>query len=147
MDEPQRIDLCLLGGPVIIVPAATGVIFSNQVDGIACVQRELEGYLVHLPRFEDEIFVPEWWARNYNRRMFGSPAHDAAWAAIWVSIEAALARRPDEGEWPANIRVVPHDENAEAWVHVAFDLPIPGQTASGQTFVPLRGVLTWESCD
>jgi hypothetical protein len=145
MAEPYRVDLCYLGGPVILVPAATGIIYANQVDGIACVQRELEGYLVRLPRLDDEIFAPEWWAKSYNRRVFGSPAADAAWAEICARIEAALARLPVDGECPERIRIVPHAENAEAWVHVAFDLAVPGETESGATCVPRRGVLTWES--
>jgi len=147
MTEPYRVDLCFLGSPVIIVPAATGVIYTNQVDGVACVQRELEGYLVHLPRIDNEIFAPEWWAENFNRRVVGNPPPHAAWNAICVDIEAALAALPDDGERPMHIRVVAHDENAEAWVHVAFDMTVPGQTASGEAFVPRRGVLTWENCD
>ena len=75
--------------PTIIVPAATGVIYCNQVDGIACVQRALEGYLLPLPHIDDEIFSPDWWETNYNRRMAGDDHH---WDEVCRRIAAWLAR-------------------------------------------------------
>lgn len=38
--------------PVIIVPAATGVVYCNQVDGVTTQHLELEGYLIPLPKLD-----------------------------------------------------------------------------------------------
>ena len=54
----HRVFLWSLPNPVIIVPAATGVVYCNQVDGSACGRRELEGYLVPLPRVDSQVFSP-----------------------------------------------------------------------------------------
>jgi hypothetical protein len=126
------------------VPAATGVIYCNQVGGLACVHRALEGYLVPLPRVDDDVFSPEWWERHYNRRVAGD---EGDWQAACRRIEHALAGLLSSGERPEHIEVVPHPENEEAWVHVVFDLPELGESGNDDEVVRLRGVLTWENCD
>jgi hypothetical protein len=69
MDSPAiRIDLYELDDPVILVPAPTGIRYRNQVNGVVCERRELEGYVLPLARTDDETFSADWWYANFNRR-------------------------------------------------------------------------------
>jgi len=129
---------------VIIVPAATGVTYANHVDGIANVPRALEGYLVPLPRIDSQVFTPDWWEHQFNHR---TPGDDDAWAEITKRIELVLAGCQAFGEAPHHIAVTPHADNAEAWVHVEFDLPQFDDAGVERGATHLRGVLTWENCD
>ena len=58
-----------LESSLIIVP--TRVTYAAQIDGVACVQRELEGVVVPLPKLSARVFTPDWWYKNYNRRTRG----------------------------------------------------------------------------
>ncbi len=58
MPGPLHVYLWSLDAPVIIVPAPTGIVYCNQVNGCACVQEQLEGFLVPLPRIEASVFDP-----------------------------------------------------------------------------------------
>jgi hypothetical protein len=145
MRTPRRIHLWSIGNPVIVVPAETGVLYCNQVGGVACLQRELEGFVVPLPRLDAQIFAPEWWERNFNRRLPGKD--DAEWDELCRRMEAALGAVEAEGEGPRHIRVLPDPDSCEAWVHVAFELTDPGAAGHEPATTPLRGVLTWQNCD
>lgn len=144
MAASTRVFLWSLPNPVIIVPAATGIIYCNQVDGSACGRRELEGYLVPLPRVDSQVFSPDWWEHDYHVRGAGDAD---AWAEVCKRIELVLAGGVGSGEAPRAIAVVPHDDNVEAWIHVAFDLPQLDPDGTDRGVVRLEGVLTWENCD
>lgn len=141
---PKDVYLWSLANPVVIVPAPTGVIFCNQVDGVATVQRQLEGMLVPLPRMDAEIFDPSWWERNFNRRVRGD---EIEWKSVCERIVAALNAALSGGETPTDFRVIAHPDNAEAWVHVSFRFPELGESANGTELIAVEGVLTWQNCD
>jgi hypothetical protein len=140
MRADVRIWLDEIAGPVIIVPAATGVVYCNQVDGVACVHRELEGFLLPLPVNRASIFSPDWWYRSFNRRCAGD-------TDVWNEAMAELARTVETGEEVIDLRVESHPENSEAWVHVSFSLRDSGQADALAADGRIRGVLTWENCD
>ncbi|MBK9035543.1 MAG: hypothetical protein IPL61_30515 [Myxococcales bacterium] len=142
MSSELRIHLWAVPNPVIIVPAATGVTYCNQVDGGARTQRALEGYLVPLPRVDSQVFTPDWWEHTFPRRL---PGDDAAWAEICGRVELVLAGCTSSGEAPTNIVVVAHLENAEAWIHVEFNLPQLDDSGAAIEITRTRGVLTWEN--
>lgn len=63
MDE-TRICLYGLDNPVLIVPAKTGVVYYNQVEGCGCSQKEQEGYIIPLPKIDllkHTCFNPVMW--------------------------------------------------------------------------------------
>src|SRR6185437_17021269 len=115
--RPVHVYLWELDNPIIIVPAATGVIYCNQVDGVACDQRELEGFDLPLPRIDARIFSPHWWERHHNRRVDGD---DAAWGRACGEIERALASVLSPAGRIRELRAIRPAESCEAWVHVAF---------------------------
>ena len=144
MNPTRHVYLWSIDNPVIIVPAPTGIVYCNQTDGVACVHRELEGYLLPLPRLESGAFDPTWWERHMNRRIRGD---EDEWRGVCREIELAFARVVVQGEVPRDLVVVEHEENAEAWVHVAFSFPELGSEGTGETLSALAGVLTWQNCD
>ena len=142
--ERRYVHLWSIPHPTIVVPGQTGIVYCNQTDGVACVQRELEGWLLPLPRCEADVFDPEWWERR------GAPRDsdtDEVWPQVVRQIEAAVRAAFSGGEAPLNLQVIRHPDNSEAWVHVSFLFPDLGPTADGHEPVPLRGVLTWENSD
>jgi hypothetical protein len=144
---PRHVYLWSLANPVIIVPAPTGIVYCNQVDGVACQHRQLEGYLLPLPATDATIFRPDWWYRHHNHRYAGTPADARAWADIAEQIERACAGLVGCGELPRDLRVIEDLDNVEAWVRVAFRWCDMGSDASGEQWVPVEGVLTWDNCD
>jgi hypothetical protein len=140
---PLYIYLWTIGTPLIVVPAPTGVVYCNQVDGVATQHRALEGFVVPLPSMDARVFRPDWWYRHFNRRAAGD---EDAWAQVCREVEAAIASALS-GDIVRDLRVLPHPENCEAWIHVAFRLPDLGPEASGSDTLPMEGVLTWENCD
>jgi hypothetical protein len=130
-----------LASPGIIVAASTGVVYVNQVNGVACEERSLEGFYVPLSATTAQVFDPTWWGRHENRRSPVARMADEGrrhWRERAVEIEAALAViRPSV---VANVKVVESDENVEAWVRVTVEL------TEGSTDI-LDGVLTWQNCD
>ena len=133
-----------LENPVIIVPGPTGIVYCNQVDGLATLQRQLEGWLIPLPRIEAKVLQPGWWYRNLNHR---TPGDEQEWGQVCREIESALSVVLSSGEAPTQVTVLPHPDNCEAWVHVSFLFPELGRDGSEDGRVPMQGVLTWENCD
>jgi Family of unknown function (DUF6210) len=144
MADERYVYLWSLPSPVIIVPGKTGIVYCNQTDGVATVHREAEGWLLPLPKVEDEIFTESWWYKHHNRRLAGD---EEAWGEICRRIELALGRLQSGGEAPSALAVLPHPDNSEAWVHVSFLFTDLGPTGEGSEQVPTKGILTWENCD
>lgn len=113
MTDKVRIELWGMGDPFlgVIVPAPTGIVWTNQTGGMCCAHPELEGFLVPLagegPRepdpFEnvfpgmnpyDPVQVQQWLEFNGLEPLFEplratdeAPDHAEAW--IWVRIRCA----------------------------------------------------------
>jgi uncharacterized protein DUF6210 len=130
-----------LASPGIIIAAPTGVEYVNQVNGVACEERSLEGFYVPLSKTDAQVFDPGWWETHENRRSSVARMADeerARWRERAVELEAAVAAiRPSV---IARLEVVESDDNVEAWVRVKVDLT-EGEGGS------LDGVLTWQNCD
>lgn len=151
MDQKKGINLYALKQPAIIVKADTGLVYSNQTDGVACSHPHQEGFLVILRPVEKErIFDPNMWYKD-------APALDDK---LYDEIERVLngAYRFD---WHvSDIRVDREASNCEAWVHVRFrgDFTDTGMTSGGfspnengepdpANYPEYEGILTWENCD
>ncbi len=144
MAAPLRIFLDPLPYPVVIVPAPTGVIYACQVGGTACLQREVEGYLVPLGALAHRIFSPAWWQHEYPRR---TPGDDAAWRDACEVLDAALRGYDGGSDGPAALRAAVETDDVEAWVHVTLELPELDAQLVRHGTVALRGILTWENSD
>ena len=154
----MRINLYPLGQPAIIVKYPTGLIYSNQTNGVACNHPEQEGFLVPLfPLLgkESHLFDPGWWYEEM-------PALDAS---LYNQLEKVLNSR---FEWHVrNLRVDRKAKNQEAWIHITFRGDFnPGMFSSGlfrrkdgsvpnwtdkiinyKDYPKYEGILTWENCD
>ena len=140
----MKVCLWSLASPVILVPSRTGVIYCNQVNGVATEHRELEGFLLPFPVIQASVFDPKWWERNYNRRVPGEPKE--RWVQIATEIERALNGVVASGQLAHNVHVLEDDANVEAWVRVEFDFNLISET-DPDTLQHLNGILTWENCD
>jgi hypothetical protein len=141
--DKRRVYLWSLAGPVIVVPGATGILYCNQTDGVATVHRELEGWLLPISETKSDVFDADWWYRHYNRRREGD---DGEWQDVCRRIESAL-RASAGPPSPVQVEVVPHPDNCEAWVHVAFAFIDLGPNGQGHAMTRMQGVLTWQNCD
>lgn len=131
-------------GPMFIVQCPSGVIYRNQVGGLATYQEELEGVLSPLDLSDDIEGQLEAFPYPQGRR--------GITVAIADAIDALLASRPG-----ANFLKVDRarlSECWEAWVHVLIDTPERDeQSLSGPYFGPVygfgttTGVLTWPNSD
>src|SRR3954471_23180652 len=96
-DVGMNIGGCLwdaeLGSPGIIVAAPTGIVYEQQVNGVACDHRSLEGFYVPLPATTAPIFDPGWWELNENMRSSGGIGVET-WRSRAVEIERVLALMP-----------------------------------------------------
>ena len=128
MRGDRYVYLWSIPNPVVVVPGKTGIVYCNQTDGVATVHRELEGWIIPLPKCDAEVFKPAWWEKHFNRRVSGD---NEAWSVVVREIEAGVRNILSGGEAPTNLEVVSHPDNCEAWVHVSFLFPDLGAEADG----------------
>lgn len=145
------INLYSLKQPAIIVKAQTGLVYSNQTDGVACSHPQQEGFLVLLaPAPGSRVFDPRWWYNGVqvlNNELFDE-------------IETLLNGKY-RFEWHIrDVRVDRSAHNQEAWIHVKFRGDFESRVMAGGTFCTdmnadpkpenypeYEGILTWENCD
>lgn len=151
METPRVINLYSLEQPAIIVKAETGLIYSNQVNGVACSHPRQEGFLVLLsPANKSDIFSPDRWYKQMPE------LNDA----LYDEIESVLNGKYSFHWHVRDIRVDRAAKNYEAWIHVRFrgDFEVRGIFSGGFTTDPNKkpepenypiyeGILTWENCD
>lgn len=134
-------------GTGLIIAAPTGVVYVNQVGGIACEQRELEGLFVpigndvssdgQLISAENELFDA---FRGAGERFSVAAADrfdallEAYGRAHWIPMGLVRADRERLAE------------STEAWVHVVVEGGDPGMPVSGIRW-PARAILTWTNSD
>jgi hypothetical protein len=141
---PTYVHLWELDNPVILVPAPTTVIYCNQVDGVATGHRELEGFLLPLPRVQARVFDPDWWYKHHNRRYKGDEAH---WARACEEMERELAGVLAFAGTVRHLKVDAEADGCEAWVPVEFTFADRGPDGLSETYPRLDGILTWANCD
>jgi hypothetical protein len=138
-----------LDGPVLIVPAKTGIIYENQTAGCCCNHPEMEGYLVPISVDElhkREIFMPGVWCqkggipvdppdewRNGQAKKYEDAVHDW-WDKVCHDIEEISN---------GLIQVIQdvHQEEAWLWVRAKLD----GELSSSGEWT--KCVLTWLNSD
>lgn len=143
MSEAHKLWLSLydLEGVALIIEAPTGVTYSNQVGGHACLQPTYEGALLPVnpdrdpdgPRSDLEIALGE---VLINEGFLDDTLAD--------TVDAVLARfSPTAGLLVDRTRL---RESTEAWVHVI--VPEAKGGPYGESRYPAgRGVLTWLNSD
>lgn len=136
MSEKVVITLYDIKQPVIIVPAETGVIYSNQTGGCCCNHPEMEGYIIPLETkweaqnpLNPNIFSPDWW---YLKFMDDQKADE---------IEDMLNTPYGKIR---NLKVLRDEEWEEAWVRVSFEMSVD---YTEDEWTELEGILTWENSD
>lgn len=135
----RHISLWNLCGAAIIVPAHTGVVYSNQVNGTACFQEQREGLLVPL----NNDYAPRSYEQSLEfalRSVFQDSEQLNAEKAEHV--QAVLRKFQETRGVEVNMSRVA--ESYEAWVHVTLH---DVEFASYSGFEGTEGVLTWPNSD
>jgi hypothetical protein len=134
-----QVNLDSLPAPVIIASAPTDIVYGNQVNGVACDWRTLEGFLVPLPAIDASCFRPSWWERAHNMTAPGNRQDEEFWSEMTGEIEREVRQAISTKVFLASFHVIKDPSNVEAWVQVTFQLEDEDEE--------FRGVLTWENCD
>ena len=144
------IDLCLGTPPGILFPAPTGVLWTNQVGGHACLHPAVEGFFVpcRLPAGLESLMV--------NAGMMAPIAESEAWVldtADALFEEGGLPLKVDRDQATRGVEEGLPDGSAEAWLWVEV-LPHDSSVDSDGTqegllvgLVGRAGVLTWGNSD
>lgn len=129
-------------GTGLLFPAPTGVSYFNQVGGVACLERELEGVFVP---YANDVEVPSRRLLSLENELnahfarIGTGAFDSSDADV---VEDLMAKHP---QWSGvSIDRERIRESVEAWVHVWVD-GCGGVSGLGPG--PHPAVLTWTNSD
>jgi hypothetical protein len=140
MTEQTTVLLYEIGGPALIVPASTGIVYRNQTGGHACLPSQMEGYLVPLAgemytkceRLLSYFTGPKWggWC---SERIDAETADeiDSVLAEMLRQDQIIVDRTKMEMSW-------------EAWVHVKITGPLLALVEHGE---PQEAILTWPNSD
>lgn len=143
-------DLIGLG---LIIHAKSGVRYTNQTGGYACLQPEIEGFLV--PLHNDlaldpiELLGPEPELQAY----FAGPKHAGCGASLGLDEEDAFEiSKILASHRLAQVICLDRDrlkDSREAWLYVSIinDDEGPAPSFSGFAPYPRPGVLTWANSD
>ena len=140
MSEPTTVFLYELNSLALIVPASTKIVYRNQTGGHACLQSELEGYLVP---FAGEVrdkcerllshFTGPKWGGWCSERIDEETADE---------IDSVLAEMP--GRDQITVDRTKLYQSCEAWVHVRIIGPL---LALVEHAAPSEAILTWPNSD
>ncbi len=142
---PVEIDLYGIDLGVVLA-RPTGIIYSNQANGVACDHPRLEGAFVPLvthfrdpPPRHDAALVAYFDRRPGNRGHL-EPEDADALDAILAGIQDPFALTVDRSRLK---------DSFEAWVHVVIALPTrpPHYSRPLDLSYPCAGVLVWENSD
>ncbi len=130
----------------VIVALPTGVVYSNQADGVACTHPQQEGAYVPLvthfrdtPPRHDQALVAYFDQRPGNRGHL-EPAEADELDDILARIQDPFAMTIDRSRL---------EDSVEAWIHVVLTLPTAPPHYSRPLVLPYpcSGVLVWENSD
>lgn len=135
--DTRRVRLWHLQGPGLILPASTGVVYTNQTGGNACKQPEQEGVFVPLDVSEAADVAIAEMALDAHYLRDGSA--DA--------VDEVLARYPETAFMKVDRTML--GESMEAWIYVVLDRDptFVAAAGDGQGSPASRGVLTWWNSD
>lgn len=147
----MRVSLHDFVGTGLIIKASTGIVWTNQAGGTACLQPECEGLFVPIGNdstLDHELVSLE----NTLFELFDGGPGGMTFAQGWAEpFERALARYAAEHWRPfAQIELdrARLADSVEAWVHVIYR-PTPELPAlfEGVGVPPFEAVLTWTNSD
>lgn len=129
-----------LAGAALIKPCKSGVIFTNQVNGVACGHSECEGILIPL-NTDSQV---EGFASVLQARLCG--LFDGAWDAVDKGkadeIDGILSEFPQtEG---ISVDRTKLQYSVESWVFVVAQ---ETKESCYSGFGVIKGILTWENSD
>lgn len=137
----QRVQLWNLCGAALIVPCKSGVIYTNQANGVLCAQPECEGILI--PLAEQRLVEG---AGSLLEQQLCSLFSGSSWDELNEIVAQDINRILARFEETRGI-TVDHTQIAqsyEAWVHV---IALEHQYSPYSGFGEIKGILTWSNSD
>ena len=137
----KKVELHELAGVALIVPSDTGIIFTNQVEGLVCSQPEVEGILIPL----NNDFACEDYERSLEYKLcdmfaengWGKLAEDQA-----RDIDLLLQGSPETRGVSVNMDKL--SDSVESWVWV---LAKEHEYSCYKGFGDFEAILTWPNSD
>ena len=166
----EKIYLYSLDSPIIIVPAKTGIIYCNQVNGCSCHAKELEGYLIPLSYLNPityRCFDPKMWYEKFTAFPNGVIPKRLKNISTDKMLEVYGMKETKMNIWQANF----YDrlENSTIWfkgviedieniTDLDFRIKILKSVRQYEAWMSIRfknvfkgswkhGILTWQNCD
>ncbi|MDM3869876.1 DUF6210 family protein [Porticoccus sp. W117] len=136
----KKVKLWEISGAALIVQESTGVYFTNQVCGTACLQRELEGVLI--PINNDMVLSDPEHLENQLCSLFPDGSDGLLNEEKADGIDTILQKYPETKGIRVNRSLI--HQSVESWIFV-----IAKETEFGcySGFGEIKGVLTWQNSD
>lgn len=135
-------------GTALIVPHPTGIIYTNQAGGHACLQPQVEGFVVPIANDvglapEHRFISPENQLFKYFNKLHscGHPLTERDAKAI----ESIFHQLPIWGGLSVDRSRL--NESVESWVYVNVSAHEQGPLPVDGLSFPLEAILTWTNCD
>ena len=135
-------------GTALVIPHPTGIVYSNQAGGHACLQPQAEGCLA--PIANDGGLAPEYSFRGPENELFEYFASLGSCGAPLTETDAqqmeAIMRRPPlwSGFSVDRDRLA---DSVEAWVFVIIEETDPSPVLVEGLKHPVHAILTWTNSD
>ena len=134
-------------GTALIIPHPTGITYTNQAGGHACLQPEAEGFLVPIANDvglpDHALISPENQLFDYFRKLHccGEPLDENAARQI----ESIFHELPSWGGLRVDRQRLA--DSVESWVHVTVDRNEHGPLPVSGLNYPIAALLTWSNSD
>ncbi|WP_417387137.1 DUF6210 family protein [Gimesia sp.] len=135
-------------GTALVIPHPTGIVYSNQAGGHACLQPQAEGFLV--PIANDVGLAPAHDFRSPENELFHYFTELCSCGAMLTEadaqmIESIMHQLP---QWSGlSVDRDRLDDSVEAWVFVKVAEPKRKLTIVDGLNYPVRAILTWTNSD
>ena len=137
----MKISLFNLTQTVLIVPSNTGIVYSNQVGGTQCDQKEIEGFIIPI-EYDFLLEEPENSLTLKLCRLFpeGNPGviDKPEAEAVQLLLNASSLTNSIEIDWDKL------SNSKESWVYVIIKGDLDGEIEAGEV---KEAVLTWPNSD
>lgn len=134
----------------LIIRSPTGVWYSNQAGGTACLQPRAEGYLVPGPDHEVQAPIMDELLAHFTRPPYDGVGCGPSGITPATADELDALFRGVTGWPPLRVDRARLTECDEAWIHVfgtAFTDAEPGRHEGLGAHGPFEGVVTWPNSD
>ncbi len=137
----MKVDLSDLTQPALIIPFRTSIVYTNQAGGTACLQPEMEGYLIPV-EYDCPVEQPKQSLCCALCSLFpeSSPGHIDHELANKIQM-LLLASPITSG---IKIQWQKLEGSFESWLHVIIENSQYNISASGD---PIEAIMTWPNSD